>query len=179
MGWLNIGACVTLSVIVTASVVTNRPQREPTDGFRMLGAFPRVVAISSSNNDTSFKCLTATRTHFDLEAKRATYVWHLGGSRASTAKRNATFDIQAGNAPDQVTYYVDNDLTRPYTAFYNYTDYETCMVTIVPYDNHDHCLLWVKPALSHDVPRHCLDHYEQTCEVRVPQFDNDLCGNLQ
>ncbi|KAL1485465.1 hypothetical protein MTO96_047310, partial [Rhipicephalus appendiculatus] len=93
----------------------------------MIGAFPHVVAISSSNNDTSFKCLAATRTHFDLEAKRAVYVWHLGGSRAATATRNVTFNIEAGNAPDQTTYFIDNDRTHLYTAYYNYTDYENCM----------------------------------------------------
>uniref|UniRef100_A0A6G5A4I4 Putative lipocalin 35 lipocalin n=1 Tax=Rhipicephalus microplus TaxID=6941 RepID=A0A6G5A4I4_RHIMP len=179
MGWLNTGASVMFAVIVTGSIVTHHPPREPTDAFRMLGAFPRVVAISSSNNDTSFKCLAATRTHFDLEAKKASYVWHLGGSHAATATRNVTFDIQAGNAPDQTTYFIDNDRTRPYTAYYNYTDYETCMVMIVPYNNHDHCLLWVKPAVTHAVPRHCLDNYEETCDVRVPQYDNDLCGHQE
>ncbi|KAL1476928.1 hypothetical protein MTO96_036140, partial [Rhipicephalus appendiculatus] len=34
MGWLDIGACMTLAVLVTGSIVTHHPPREPTDGFR-------------------------------------------------------------------------------------------------------------------------------------------------
>ncbi|KAK8772017.1 hypothetical protein V5799_021920 [Amblyomma americanum] len=43
----------------------------------MFGVFRRAIAISSSSNDTSFKCLSATLTHYDPRTKKATYVWHL------------------------------------------------------------------------------------------------------
>ncbi|KAK8779794.1 hypothetical protein V5799_018866 [Amblyomma americanum] len=142
----------------------------------MFGVFRRAIAISSSSNDTSFKCLSATLTHYDPRTKKATYVWHLK-ARGEKPARNITFDIEGGEIPDQVTYFVDNDRTRPHTAYYNYTDYRNCMVMIVPYSNHDHCLLWVTRSVVSNVPQHCLDNYEETCEVRIPQYENDLCGD--
>ncbi|KAH6926775.1 hypothetical protein HPB50_022160 [Hyalomma asiaticum] len=172
MGWSNVGTCAVLALLVGAIIAANL--RERTDAFRMIGAFPRPVTISTSTNDTSFKCLSAVRTHFDLKAKRATYVWRLRDDQGKV-KKNVSFDIEEGNEIDQVTYYVDNDRTRPYTAYYNYTDYQNCMIIIVPYNGHDHCMMWVKRAVAHDVPQHCVDRYEENCDVRVTTYDNDLC----
>ncbi|XP_050038143.1 uncharacterized protein [Dermacentor andersoni] len=172
MGWWNAATCVVLAVLVTAIIAANR--REPTDAFRMIGAFPRAVSISTSSNDSSFKCLSAIRTHFDPQAKKATYVWRLRDDEGRV-KKNVSFDIEEGNSIDQVTYFVDNDRTRPFTAYYNYTDYKNCMIIIVPYNGHDHCMLWVKRVIAHSVPQHCLERYEENCEVRVPTFENDLC----
>uniref|UniRef100_A0A023GA46 Putative lipocalin-5 1 n=1 Tax=Amblyomma triste TaxID=251400 RepID=A0A023GA46_AMBTT len=175
MGWLNLSACMLFAGIITTNIVADR-RREPTDGFRMFGLFRKVVAISSSSNDTSFKCLRATLTSYNLEEKKATYVWHLK-ARGEKPARNITFDIEGGDIPDQATYFVNNDRTRPHTAYYNYTDYENCMVMIVPYNDHDHCLLWVKRSVVHNVPQNCLDNYEETCDVRIPQYEHDLCGD--
>ncbi|KAL1477305.1 hypothetical protein MTO96_035839 [Rhipicephalus appendiculatus] len=163
MGWSHVGTCVVLALLVGAIVTANR--RERTDAFRMIAEFPRIVSISTSTNDSSFKCLSAMRTRFDPQAKRATYVWRLRDDHGRVRRERKL---------DQVVYYVDGDGT-PFTAYYNYTDYQNCMVIIVPYSGHDHCMLWVKRAVANSVPQNCLDKYEETCDVRVPTYDNDLC----
>ncbi|KAK8769229.1 hypothetical protein V5799_014306 [Amblyomma americanum] len=103
---------------------------------QMFNAFRRMVAISSSTNDTSFKCMTATLTRYNPLEKKATYVWHLK-ARGDKPARNVTFDIEGSDIPDQVTYFVDNDQTQRFTAYYHYTDYRNCMVITVPYNNHN------------------------------------------
>ncbi|KAL1477304.1 hypothetical protein MTO96_035838 [Rhipicephalus appendiculatus] len=157
MGWSNVGTCVVLAVLVGAIIAANR--RERTDAFRMIGAFPRPVSISTSSNDSSFKCLSAIRTHFDPQAKKATYVWRLRDDRGRV-KKNVSFDIEEGNEIDQIE-------LAPFTAYYNYTDYQNCMIIIVHYSGHD--------RFAHHVPQNCLDEYEENCDVRVPTYDNDLC----
>ncbi|KAH6926776.1 hypothetical protein HPB50_022161 [Hyalomma asiaticum] len=44
---------------------------------------------------------------------------------------------QAVKSCGQVSAAAQANRTHPYTAYYNYTDYENCMVMTVPYDNHD------------------------------------------
>ncbi|KAL1477306.1 hypothetical protein MTO96_035836 [Rhipicephalus appendiculatus] len=172
MSWPNVGTCAVLAALVGAITAANR--REQTDAFRMIGAFPEPVSISTSSNDSSFKCLSAIRTHFDLQAKKATYVWLLRDEHGRVIK-NVTFDIEEGNSSDQVICYVDGDRSRPVIAYYKYTDYDNCTIITGPYSGHDHCMLWVKREVAHSVPKHCLDKYEENCDVRVPTYDNDLC----
>ncbi|XP_077523681.1 uncharacterized protein LOC144134709 [Amblyomma americanum] len=177
MGWFNLAACMLLAGLVTAHIAGHR-RRDPTDSFRMFNAFRRMVAISSSTNDTSFKCMTATLTRYNPLEKKATYVWHLK-ARGDKPARNVTFDIEGSDIPDQVTYFVDNDQTQRFTAYYHYTDYRNCMVITVPYNNHNHCQLWVNPAVVHRVPKHCREIYEETCDVRISLFENNLCEDNQ
>ncbi|XP_037499690.1 uncharacterized protein LOC119373698 [Rhipicephalus sanguineus] len=173
MAWLKLAIGVVLFGLATATPTLNQ-QRERVDSFRMIGAFPKVVAISTSTNDSSFKCLSAIRTNYDGEAKTATYVWPLRG-HGGTERRNVTFTITPGDVSDETKYFVDDDNSRVYTGYHHYTDYQNCMVMTVKYREHDHCLLWVKRSVAHAVPQNCLDNYEAKCDVRVPIFDNDLC----
>nr|XP_050038221.2 uncharacterized protein LOC126535380 [Dermacentor andersoni] len=173
MSWLRLGAVLLLLGLATVIPTANN-HRERLDSFRMIGAFPKVVAIYTSTNDSSFKCLTGIRTSFNLEAKTATYVWPLRG-HAGTERRTVVFNITAGNVTDQTTYFVDGDSSRLYTGYHHYTDYENCMVMTVRYHDHDHCLLWVKRSVANEVPQNCLQNYEANCDVRIPTFDNDLC----
>ncbi|KAL1482283.1 hypothetical protein MTO96_033897 [Rhipicephalus appendiculatus] len=174
-------ACLKLAIGVlvfglATATPTHNLQRERVDTFRTIGAFPRVVAISTSTNDTSFKCLSAVRTNYDAEAKTASYVWLLRG-HGGTQRRNVTFTITAADVPDQAKYFVDADNTTVYTGYTHYTDLQNCLITTVTYRDHDHCLLWVKRSVAHAVPQNCLDNYEAKCDVRVPIFDNDLCND--
>ncbi|XP_077538218.1 uncharacterized protein LOC144150236 [Haemaphysalis longicornis] len=180
MNSLNFGIClfVAIMLVMVMPNATRRPPREPVDAFRMFGHLPRIVAIFTSTNDSSFNCLSATLDRYDTESREATYVWHFK-TRNGTGRKDVPFYIKMGTAPNQANYYVDNDRTNLYTAFYNYTDYENCMVAIIPTPEHNHCVLWVKRSVARAVPQDCLDNYEQTCDVRVPQFDNDLCDEDQ
>ncbi|XP_049276259.1 uncharacterized protein LOC125760346 [Rhipicephalus sanguineus] len=115
MAWLKLSIGVLLFGLATATPTRNL-QREGVDTFRTIGAFRKVVAISTSTNDTSFKCLTAIRTNYDAEAKTATYVWLLRG-HGGTQRRNVTFTISAGTVPHQANYFVDADNSRVYTGY--------------------------------------------------------------
>ncbi|XP_077520991.1 uncharacterized protein LOC144132453 [Amblyomma americanum] len=173
MTWLNHSLCFVLFVLAVADRENNLG-REHTDSTRMFGALRHVVAVFTSNNHTSFKCLSATRTRFDAEAKTATYIWHLK-AHSGHRRKDVPFDISFGGTPGQGTFVVNNDTANAHTAYYRYSDYRTCAITQSPYDGSDHCTLWVKKNFKHNVPRHCLDKYEETCDVRVPLIDRDLC----
>nr|XP_037275063.1 uncharacterized protein LOC119167651 [Rhipicephalus microplus] len=173
MSWLKFTIGVFLVGVATVTGTQNQLP-DGVDSFRMIGAFPNVVAVYTSTNDSSFKCLSATRTNYDSEAKTASYVWPLRG-HGGTERRNVTFIITPGEVRNQTKYFVDDDNSRVYTGYHHYTDYQNCMVMTIKYRDHDHCLLWVKRSVAHAVPQNCLDHYEAKCYVRVPTFDNDLC----
>ncbi|XP_077523685.1 uncharacterized protein LOC144134712 [Amblyomma americanum] len=173
MAWINIGICLTLSVLATAVQPAHR-RRERADSLRFFAAFPHGVAAFTSSNNTAFKCLTATRTRFDPRAKTVTYVWHLK-SISGHPRRDIVFDVSFGGAAGQGSFFVNHDTTSTYTAFYEYSDYATCAVTRSPLEGCDHCMLWVKKAVQYNVPKHCLDKYEETCEYRVPLIDRGLC----
>ncbi|KAL1477863.1 hypothetical protein MTO96_035413 [Rhipicephalus appendiculatus] len=70
-------------------------------------AFPKGVSIYTSVNDSEFKCLTATQTSIDLEARKAVYLWHLKGPHGAI-RTNVTFHVREGHAPEEVTYFLDN-----------------------------------------------------------------------
>ncbi|KAH6926773.1 hypothetical protein HPB50_022158 [Hyalomma asiaticum] len=142
----------------------------------MLEAFPQAVSIYTSTNDTDLLCVTWNHTYLDLGLKKATFVWDLKGHRGSV-KRNVTFDVEEGEAPDLLTYYIDNDRTQPLTGRCIYSDYDTCAVINLSFLGHDQCMLWVKPSVVHRVPRRCRNTYKQKCRVpaRYPTYDSRLC----
>nr|XP_037275065.1 uncharacterized protein LOC119167652 isoform X2 [Rhipicephalus microplus] len=146
MSWLKLAIGMLFFGLATATPRRNVPP-ERVDTFRTIAAFQEVVAISTSTNDTSFKCLSAIRTEYDPEAKTATYVWRLRG-QGGTERRNVTFTITAGTTSNQANYIVDAD-----------------------------CLLWVQRSVANDIPQNCLQNYEANCDVRVPIFEIDLCNN--
>ncbi|XP_049527635.1 uncharacterized protein LOC125947259 [Dermacentor silvarum] len=173
MAFLNISVCFFLLVLATADPKPNR-SREPTDSKRLFAAFPHAVAVFTSNNHTSFKCLSAKRTQFDPATGTATYVWHLK-AHSGHKRKDVAFNLAPGDTPDTSVYYLNDDKAHQYKAYYGFTDYKTCVVLKVPYDNHEHCMLWVRRAVVHNVPQDCLEHYEGTCDIRVPLVDKDIC----
>uniref|UniRef100_A0A6G5A390 Putative lipocalin n=1 Tax=Rhipicephalus microplus TaxID=6941 RepID=A0A6G5A390_RHIMP len=172
MGLWQLRTCVVLAVLVGVVIAANRGER--TDAFRVIEAFSRPVSIYKDSNNSPFKCLSATRTRFDPQAKEATYIWHLKDDHGKV-KQNVSFDVEKGKEFDQVTFYVDDDRTQPFTAYLNYTDYQNCIVVIVPYSGHNHCMMWLQRRVAHNVPQNCLDKYEEKCGVKIPTFDSDLC----
>ncbi|XP_049527608.1 uncharacterized protein LOC125947239 [Dermacentor silvarum] len=141
---------------------------------KLFAAFPHAVAVFTSNNHTSFKCLSAKRTQFDPATGTATYVWHLK-AHSGHKRKDVAFNLAPGDTPDTSVYYLNDDKAHQYKAYYGFTDYKTCVVLKVPYDNHEHCMLWVRRAVVHNVPQDCLEHYEGTCDIRVPLVDKDIC----
>ncbi|KAL3246927.1 hypothetical protein MRX96_057369 [Rhipicephalus microplus] len=94
MSWLKF----TIGVFLVGVATVTATQNQLPDG--MIGTFPNVVAIYTSTNDSSFKCLSAIRTNYDSEAKTASYVWPLRG-HGGTERRNVTFIITPGEVPNQ------------------------------------------------------------------------------
>ncbi|XP_077536286.1 uncharacterized protein LOC144148648 [Haemaphysalis longicornis] len=175
MNWLKFQVLLGFLALATArSTRPVLPHHDPFDVFRAIGGFPSAFAISTSSNDTSFKCLKAVLTRYNLTELEATYTWRFGGY-GNTPRRTMTFDITLGNTTDRAVYHIDNDKSRTYSASIAYTDYESCIVAIIPTREHDHCMLWAKREVANAVPQACLDYYEATCEIRVPQFDSSLC----
>lgn len=176
MGALKLSVFLVLFVVVVTAR-RNRPSPSPADvdeWYRVIDAFPRVVAISTSSNHTNFKCLSGRRTSFDAATKTASYVWHLK-RQGHGPRRTIVFDIEFGNSTHPSTYYVNNDRTRALHAQVIFTDYENCVVSQIPTHDHEHCALWVKRSVANRVPQECLDRYERACDVRVPVFDKSLC----
>nr|XP_037275068.1 uncharacterized protein LOC119167659 [Rhipicephalus microplus] len=172
MASMNLVACLALATVVAGSVLSN--QRGPADAFRVMDVFDRAVSIYTSINDTDMKCATAFRKYLDLELKKCTYVWELKGHGGS-AKRNATFDLEEGDAIDKLNYFINNDRTHPYSAHVIYSDYNACVVLQMSFLGHEQCMLWVKPAFVDDIPRHCRKNYKRKCSVRYPTYDSELC----
>ncbi|KAK8770043.1 hypothetical protein V5799_013493 [Amblyomma americanum] len=173
MVWLKVGFGLLLFALASAVPPGNR-RRDPTDLFKLYTAFPNAVAIFTSSNHSSFKCLTATRRAFDPKAKTATYVWHFKG-HSGHKRKDVSFHLFREDTPGQDTYYLNDDKSREYTVIYEYTDYKTCVVLKLPYENHDHCMLWVRRSVINNVPKDCLENYEDICDVRVPLNDKNLC----
>ncbi|XP_077523746.1 uncharacterized protein LOC144134788 [Amblyomma americanum] len=140
----------------------------------MINSLPHLLAVYTSSDSPDFKCLNAERTRYDSQHKVATYVWSLKGLEG-TRKNISSFDITPGATPDQVTFFLDNDISKPYTAYYKYTNYKNCLVAIIPYHGDDLCILWVDRSVADSIPDDCESQYEDTCEVRFPQYDKDIC----
>lgn len=176
MDAFKLGALLALLVIVAAArnQKESPPPPDVDDWYRVIQAFPRVVAISTSSNHTSFKCLSGRRTSFNAANKTASYIWRLK-RQGSAPRKTIHFDVEFGNSTHRSTYYVNNNRTQALHADVIYTDYENCVVSRIPTHDHEHCALWVKWAVARRVPRVCLDRYEAACDVRVPVFDRSIC----
>ncbi|KAK8757904.1 hypothetical protein V5799_004464, partial [Amblyomma americanum] len=136
MAVLNIGIVISLIALAIAVPPANRLS-EGTDNLRVFTAFPNAVAAFTSSNDTVFKCSTATRTHFNPQAGTVTYVWHFK-AHSGHRQRDVVFNIKFGDAPGRGIWNVDNDTAHNYTAYYEYSDYETCVVMKFTFEGHEH-----------------------------------------
>ncbi|KAH7941411.1 hypothetical protein HPB49_013390 [Dermacentor silvarum] len=75
--------------------------------YRLFAAFPHAVAVFTSNNHTSFKCLSAKRTQFDPATGTATYVWHLK-AHSGHKRKDVAFNLAPGDTPDTSVYYLND-----------------------------------------------------------------------
>ncbi|XP_049527230.1 uncharacterized protein LOC119459344 isoform X2 [Dermacentor silvarum] len=144
MAWLKLAVSLLLLALANASRPGNR-RRETTDSLRMFTAFPHAVAVFTTKNDTSFKCLSTTRRHFNPRQKTVTYVWHFKNNTGHR-RRDVVFDVDFSQTPGQGTFFINND-----------------------------CSMWVKRARVHNIPQHCLDKYEEICGIGENLVDRDIC----
>ncbi|XP_077485612.1 uncharacterized protein LOC144096656 isoform X1 [Amblyomma americanum] len=138
------------------------------DSFKVFDTFKFAVAISDSDNDTIFECMSANRTAIDPVEKTATYVFMFPNTG-----QEIPFHVKAGDIPGTITFTVDGDPTVRDGIVY-YTDYENCDVADLDYHGHQ-CALWARRSVKDNVPQNCIDHFVDICGVIVPEHSRDLC----
>ncbi|XP_077520964.1 uncharacterized protein LOC144132431 isoform X2 [Amblyomma americanum] len=119
----------------------NLLHRQIPDAFEVYARMPHIVAISDSNNDTIFECLSAKRTHFDPKAKEVTYVVMFKGHHG-TEKKHVAFYVSAGSTPNTILFTDDEHPDVPQTGEIAYTNHRNCFVVHFPYIG-EHSLLYV------------------------------------
>ncbi|XP_077485613.1 uncharacterized protein LOC144096656 isoform X2 [Amblyomma americanum] len=74
------------------------------DSFKVFDTFKFAVAISDSDNDTIFECMSANRTAIDPVEKTATYVFMFPNTG-----QEIPFHVKAGDIPGTITFTVDGE----------------------------------------------------------------------
>uniref|UniRef100_A0A131YG24 Lipocalin n=1 Tax=Rhipicephalus appendiculatus TaxID=34631 RepID=A0A131YG24_RHIAP len=144
------------------------------DAVKVFQSFPYVVSVTDSDNDTIFECMEANRTEFDPVAKTATFVWILRAP-GSPDRVEVPLPQKAGQEPGTVEFLDPIDQT-PREAKIYYTDYETC--AILDFEVYGHqCALWVRRDVTNSLSKECIDQFEDTCGVVVPENRRIHCGD--
>ncbi|XP_049527154.1 uncharacterized protein LOC125946968 isoform X2 [Dermacentor silvarum] len=169
---------VLLYLAATASGFTEKRKckKGPVNAFKMITHFPKVVMAYTSSSDPSYECLTAPQVYLNEETKQATYLWNFKScADRHTIVKQSTFEMSLGKSVDQLDFFLDGDHSELYTAYYNYTDYENCVVSILPYYGENLCILWVTKAVDDSIPLPCLAAYHATCQIGYRAYDSDFC----
>lgn len=148
-------------------------QRPTPDAFEMFARFPHVVAISDWNDDSFFECLSGKRIYFNSAAKEATYIFMYKGHRGAE-RINVAYHLSQAPSPDDIYFYLDDDVDHKDKATLHYTDYTTCYVIEVAYHG-DQCMLFVAKEAADNVTQDCIEQYEDICGVSVSLYGRDLC----
>ncbi|KAL1473223.1 hypothetical protein MTO96_038835, partial [Rhipicephalus appendiculatus] len=69
------------------------------DAFQVFTQYKDAVAISDSDNDTTFDCLVTRRINIDYEAQTATYIWTF---KDSSSRPDVFFQVSRGPKPGTV-----------------------------------------------------------------------------
>ncbi|KAH7961748.1 hypothetical protein HPB52_011864 [Rhipicephalus sanguineus] len=149
-----------------------RLQHDVTDAFKMFRNFPVAIAMFDTDKDGDLDCLATVRSNFDEEGHKATYTWLLPGLNGHE-KKNITFDLREGASPDKPIYTPEDGDGSDKVANFIYSDNKQCTVLEIPYKNELQCILWVNPKIVKDVPQHCLDYYEDNCDMPNPAYDDE------
>ncbi|XP_075752293.1 uncharacterized protein LOC119182538 isoform X3 [Rhipicephalus microplus] len=147
-----------VTVALHLSFAMAEETNEVPDSFKIFESFPFAVAISDSDNDNVYECLSTRRMWIKPEEKKGEYVWFLQGNH-DNRKRTISFYVFKGTSPDTFLFTVgsgDSPCARPtygsillkFTSFlvskkdealsskakFHYTDYENCAVLDLPYN---------------------------------------------
>ncbi|KAK8758300.1 hypothetical protein V5799_004069 [Amblyomma americanum] len=132
--------------------------------------FDSAVAISDSDNDTIFECLTAKKTDINLESKTANFTFLM-----PTAGKEISIHVKPGDEPSTLILTSDDDPT-PREGVNYYTDYHDCVVANLELEkDKNQCILWARREVKDNVPQDCIDHFVDICGVIVPAHSRDLC----
>ncbi|XP_077552839.1 uncharacterized protein LOC144167452 [Haemaphysalis longicornis] len=148
-------------------------QTRSLNAFEVVAMFPELKAISDSNDDGVFECVTATRTKLNLHAKKATYELDFKGHRG-TSKKHTTFDLTAGPTPDSFVYTTDEDPDYHENVVIKYSNFKDCVILSGSYYV-PRCVLYVTDDVADKVPSECLQHFQHMCDAAAPEDISDLC----
>ncbi|KAL1486912.1 hypothetical protein MTO96_031166 [Rhipicephalus appendiculatus] len=108
-----------------------------------------------TDNDGDLDCLVTVRSNFDEEGPQGHL--HVASARSQRSARS--------DGSEKVANFI-------------YSDNEKCTVLEIPYKNDQECILWVNPKILKDVPQHCLDYYDDNCDMKNPAYDEQSCGPI-
>ncbi|KAL1477260.1 hypothetical protein MTO96_035881 [Rhipicephalus appendiculatus] len=141
---------VLLKTAAFASDAGTQNVEELLDALELFQSFPYVVAVRDINPDSTFKCLTATRTEVKPEVPSVEYVWSFNAEEGQDRKE-ATLLFEPGSTPEATTTIVNSDTSNPEISRFLYTDYETCAILDMNSFGHQ-CILWTTDEAKNDVP---------------------------
>ncbi|XP_075726866.1 uncharacterized protein LOC119178419 [Rhipicephalus microplus] len=146
--------------------------RDSPDGFLTMEKFKHAVAISDSDNDTIFECLSTKRLGIDPQTLTGTYEFLLPSSG-----HVLLFYVRPGDTPGTITLTSDLD-PNPKEGIIYYTDYKDCVVADLELQGDGHqCTLWTRARVKNNIPQDCIDQFVDVCGVVVPAHSRDLCAD--
>ncbi|KAL3226143.1 hypothetical protein MRX96_049058 [Rhipicephalus microplus] len=160
-----------VTVAMHLSFAMAEETNEVPDSFKIFESFPFAVAISDSDNDNVYECLSTRRMWIKPEEKKGEYVWFLQGNHD-----NRNFYVFEGTSPDTFLFTVGSDEALSSQAKFHYTDYENCAVLDLPYNGRQ-CILWSTEKSKNSLPQKCLDEFEKYCGAGIPLYGKELCSD--
>ncbi|XP_049527881.1 uncharacterized protein LOC125947360 [Dermacentor silvarum] len=165
---------VVLVVTLQLSLAASQETSDVPDSFKIYENFPFAVAVSDSDNDRRYECVTTRRMWLLPEEKKGEYIWLLEGHDGKS-KQTVSFYVFEGSSPDTVRFTVGSEDSPSNEAKFYYSDYENCAVIDIPYNGRQ-CMLWTKETVKDSVPQKCLDEFQKNCGVGAPLYNKDLCS---
>ncbi|XP_077539272.1 uncharacterized protein LOC144151960 [Haemaphysalis longicornis] len=160
---------------LVASAGHNEQSPDVPDSFKIFEKFPHAIAISNSDNDTIFECLTVKRMFFDKKTMTTEYVWLFKGHHGQP-KKTVAFYAEEGPTPDKFFFMESSEASPKKEGQFYYTDYKTCAVMYMDYHG-GQCILWSEPNKRDSLPQECMDEFAKSCGVGVPTYSKDLCDD--
>ncbi|XP_077515169.1 uncharacterized protein LOC144125557 isoform X2 [Amblyomma americanum] len=173
-----LGVCILLAVPEGWCKANHQLKHGVADAFKIFRDFDYGVGILDIDQDGKLDCVTARRTEFDKNGPSATYVWILPGPNGKE-KKNVTLHIRAGSAPNKPVFTVGDGGAPEQAANFIYADYKTCSVFELPFDGVQECMLWTSKESKDDVPQHCVEQFEDNCDLKNAAYDKDTCSQFE
>ncbi|XP_049511674.1 uncharacterized protein LOC119464268 isoform X1 [Dermacentor silvarum] len=166
--------CLALLLPAVLGLGEHKLHRNKTNALQIFEIFPDAVALYTSSNDPSLKCVTADRTEYEPN-KTVTYTWNLHSDQESK-KDTFVVEYQPGPAQDTAIAIVNHDKKHPTLVKFDYTNNKNCVVANFPYKG-EVCILWVPKAYVSSFPQECVDQFEDICDAEVPAYQEGLCDD--
>ncbi|KAL3246720.1 hypothetical protein MRX96_057453 [Rhipicephalus microplus] len=167
-----------ISVPLSTGKAKHQLKHEIADVKKVFDNFDSVVAIFDIDKDGDLDCLSGARTYYDKHSSTATYVWFLKGLNGHKAQ-NISYEVRPGPKPNQFLF-KNQDTDEPVQeGTYDYTDYKSCVVMEMPYNDSEECVLWVTWNVVNDIPQDCQDQYEDNCDDAKLAYDKESCGAFE